>query len=230
VSAPDAAEALQALAREIETCTRCDLHCNTHKAVPGEGPANARVLFVGEGPGQNEDLQGRPFVGQAGRFLADLLAAAGLERKDVFITNVVKHRPTKAEPNGRVANRAPTPDEMAACRPYLDRQVELIEPRWIVTLGAHSLGAFFSGESIMRIHGTTREKDGIHFFHSFHPAAALYKEQLRDTMLDDMRELGKLLAEDRETGQSATAPTASDDQSADSSDEQGHDPEQLSFF
>jgi uracil-DNA glycosylase len=230
VSAPDAAEALQALAREIETCTRCDLHCNTHKAVPGEGPADARVLFVGEGPGQNEDLQGRPFVGQAGRFLADLLAAAGLERKDVFITNVVKHRPTKVEANGRVANRAPTPEEMAACRPYLDRQIELIKPRWIVTLGAHSLGAFFSGESIMRIHGTAREKDGIHFFHSFHPAAALYKEQLRDTMLDDMRKLGKLLAEDRNSGQSTRDDGSAAAGPADESAGQADGPEQLSFF
>jgi DNA polymerase len=166
-------------------------------------------------------------VGQAGRFLADLLAAAGLKREEVYITNVVKHRPTKVESTGRVGNRPPTPDEMAACRPYLDRQIEVIDPRWIVTLGAHSLAAFFPGQSIMRTHGTSRELDGRKFFHSFHPAAALYKEQLRDTMLDDMRLLGTLLEEDR-----AEVPSAPDrpPHSGTESIPDGDNPEQLSLF
>jgi DNA polymerase len=226
MSTPDAAAVLEELAREVESCTRCDLHCNTHHGVPGDGPADARVMLVGEGPGRNEDLQGRPFVGAAGKFLTELLAAAGLKREEVYVTNVVKHRPTKEEPNGALGNRAPTPDEIAACRPYLDRQIEVIRPKVIVTLGAHSLGAFFSGQSIMRVHGTWREKDGTYYFHSFHPAAALYKEQLRDTMLEDMRTLGKHLERLSEAVHKPDEPATSDTAEHETEDE----PEQLSLF
>src|SRR5919202_2583841 len=100
MSAPDVAAELQKLAEEVEGCTRCDLHCNTTHGVPGEGLPDAQIMFVGEGPGRNEDLQGRPFVGAAGKFLAELLAAAGLKREEVYITNVVKHRPTEEQPDG----------------------------------------------------------------------------------------------------------------------------------
>src|SRR5690242_8854845 len=131
---------MERLNAEVNSCTRCDLHCNTLHGVPGEGPYDADIMLVGEGPGFNEDKQGRPFVGAAGRFLEELLAIAGLQRKDVYITNVVKHRP----PN----NRDPEPGELAACRPYLERQIALIQPRVIVTLGRFSLGTFFPGDKI----------------------------------------------------------------------------------
>jgi uracil-DNA glycosylase len=225
MSTPDAEAVLEKLAREVESCTRCDLYRDAHKGVPGDGSAHADVMFVGEGPGRNEDLQGHPFVGQAGNFLQELLSAAGLKREEVYITNVVKHRPTKKEPNGTIGNRAPTLDEMSACRVYLDRQLAAIDPGVVVTLGAHSLRAFFPDESIMRVHGTMRMQDGRHFFHSFHPAAALYKEQLRDTMLEDMRTLGAFLRErsEKDTG-SKREPG---DRERDGSD---GDPEQLSLF
>src|SRR5947209_7455152 len=142
-------------------------------------------MLVGEGPGFNEDKQGRPFVGAAGRFLEELLAIAGLKRSDVYITNVVKHRP----PN----NRDPLPGELAACRLYLDRQIQLIRPRLIVTLGRHSLATFFPGDLISKLHGQLRQKDGIYFFHMYHPAAALHQDRLRQTLLDDMRKLAEFI-------------------------------------
>jgi uracil-DNA glycosylase len=225
MSRADAAAELQKLAKEVESCTRCDLHCNTHKAVPGEGPADARIMFVGEGPGRNEDLQGRPFVGAAGKFLAELLAAASLKREEVYITNVVKHRPTQEEPDGSFKNRAPRPDEVAACRVYLDRQIELIQPRIIVTLGAYSLAAFFPDQKVTAVHGKIRERDGRHYFHSYHPAAALYTQQLRDTMLDDMKKLGKFI---RDQGEDAARKP---NQAVETKhDKDGEDAEQLRLF
>lgn len=225
MSRADAAAELQKLANEVESCTRCDLHCNTHKAVPGEGPADARIMFVGEGPGRNEDLQGRPFVGAAGKFLAELLAAAGLQREEVYITNVVKHRPTQEEPDGSFKNRAPRPDEVAACRVYLDRQIELIQPRIIVTLGAYSLAAFFPDQKVTAVHGKIRERDGRHYFHSYHPAAALYTEQLRDTMLADMKKLGKFIRD-----QGEETPVRPNEAVETKHDKDEEDAEQLRLF
>ena len=140
-----AAEELAQIAAEVNVCTLCKLHRGTIKAVPGEGPADAKIMFIGEAPGFNEDRQGRPFVGAAGKFLEELLALAGLRRSDVFIANVVKHRP----PN----NRDPEPDEIAACSGYLERQIAAINPRVIVTLGRFSMAKWFPGEKISRIHG-----------------------------------------------------------------------------
>lgn len=225
MSGPDAVQELKRLAEEVEVCTRCDLYRDAQHGVPGEGPAGARIMLVGEGPGRNEDQQGRPFVGTAGRFLSELLAEAGLRRDEVYITNVVKHRPTKIDANGTVGNRAPSPDEVGACRVYLDRQIAAIRPRVIVTLGAHSLGAFFPGQSIMRIHGSTRQKDGVYYFHSFHPAAALYKDELKETMLQDMRTLGRFLKSLPEERESLPDTPPQDTQA-----ESGDDPEQLTLF
>ena len=226
MSALAAAAELEKLAEEVEACTRCELHCNTHHGVPGEGPCDAEVMLIGEGPGRNEDLQGRPFVGEAGKFLTELLAGAGLSREEVYITNVVKHRPTRQDPDGSLSNRAPLPEEVDACRVYLDRQIELIQPRVIVTLGAHSLGAFFPGQSIMRTHGSMRQVEGRYFYHSFHPAAALYKRELRETMLEDMKKLGQLLrtrVKQNELERSAEALPGTE------TDPTG-EPEQLTFF
>jgi DNA polymerase len=209
----DAAAALEGLVEEIRVCTRCDLHSVANKAVPGEGPSDARVILVGEAPGFNEDKQGRPFVGAAGRFLEELLGEAGLKREDVYITNVVKHRP----PN----NRDPLPAELTACLPWLQRQIEIIKPRFIVTLGRFSLGTFFPGSMISKVHGEVREKDGRYYFAMYHPAAALHQEKLRQTLLEDARKLGTFLREtDVETDEKQTATP-----------ENGEDaPEQLSFF
>lgn len=185
----DVAVELERLSHEVQTCTRCDLHIGATHGVPGEGPPGAEVMLVGEGPGFNEDKQGRPFVGAAGKFLDELLGIAGFQRSDVYITNVVKHRP----PN----NRDPLPAELNACRPYLDRQISLINPRVIVTLGRYSLATFFPGSMISKVHGQIREKDGRYFFHMYHPAAALHQQALRDTLLADMRKLAEFLRSSR---------------------------------
>ena len=185
MSASDASRELERVAEEVQACTRCDLHLTATRGVPGEGPSDAQVMLVGEGPGFNEDKQGRPFVGAAGRFLEELLAIADLKRDDVFITNVVKHRPLN--------NRDPLPVELAACRPYLDRQIAALDPRVIVTLGRFSLGTFFPGSMISKVHGEMREKDGRYFFAMYHPAAALHQEKLRQTLIDDMHKLAAFI-------------------------------------
>jgi DNA polymerase len=201
---------LNRLNQEVETCTRCDLHLNTTHGVPGEGPADADIILVGEAPGFNEDKQGRPFVGAAGRFLEELLGIAGLKRTDVFITNIVKHRP----PN----NRDPLPAELNACFPYLARQIELIDPRLIVTLGRHSLATFFPGSLISRAHGTVREKEGRYYFHMYHPAAALHQDRLRQTLTDDMTKLAEFIRGPLARGEVRVVS------------EDGDEPEQLSLF
>ena len=210
---PDAVETLDRLDQDVRSCTRCDLHLTATRGVPGEGPADATVMLVGEAPGFNEDKQGRPFVGAAGKFLEELLGIANLKRSDVFITNIVKHRP----PN----NRDPLPAEVIACRPYLDRQIQAINPKLIVTLGRFSLGAFFPGSMISKVHGEVREKDGRYFFHMYHPAAALHQDKLRQTLIDDMHKLAQFIQ-----GPLAQAALAAPE-AADGKDEP---PEQLSLF
>jgi DNA polymerase len=204
---------MERLNAEVESCTRCPLHLNTTHGVPGEGPYDADIMLVGEGPGYNEDKQGRPFVGAAGRFLEELLAVAGLKRSDVYITNVVKHRP----PN----NRDPELSELAACRPYLDRQIMLIDPKLIITLGRYSLATFFPGDKISKVHGRIRERDGKYFFNMYHPAAALHQQALRQTLMDDMKRMTEYIQ-----GPMKDAPKKRTETAA----EEHEDPEQLSFF
>ena len=143
--------ALEQIAAEVSVCTRCRLAETRTRAVPGEGNADTEVVFVGEGPGMNEDREGRPFVGRAGALLVRLLRSIGWEREDVFITNVVKCRPP--------ANRDPEPDEIAACAPYLRRQLEALDPSVVVTLGRYSMGTFMPGARIGQAHGTTVHAD-----------------------------------------------------------------------
>ena len=143
--------ALEAIAAEVRACTNCRLHETRTKAVPGEGDPETEVVFVGEGPGFNEDRQGRPFVGRAGDLLVKLLASIGWRREDVFITNVVKCRPPD--------NRDPQPDEIAACAPFLRRQLEVLDPAVVVTLGRYSMGTFMPGARISQAHGTVRPVD-----------------------------------------------------------------------
>lgn len=154
--------------------------------MPGEGPANADIMLIGEGPGQREDEQGRPFVGAAGSLLNQLLLQAGLRRPEVFITNLVKCRP----PN----NREPTPEEIEACRNYLDRQIAAIRPKVICTLGRPAAQALIDPTlSISRAHGVARQIGGITYVPLYHPAAALHQQQLRPILVEDMRRLGPFL-------------------------------------
>lgn len=172
---------------QIMVCPKCALSKSRTKAVPGEGAENARVMFIGEGPGWYEDQQGRPFVGPAGQLLDQLLTLIKLPRPEVFITNLVKCRP----PN----NRDPRPEESEACAPYLDSQIELISPRVIVTLGRHSMARFFPGKSISQVHGTTRKANGVVYFALYHPAAALRQEKLRQVLEQDFLKLPSIISE-----------------------------------
>jgi uracil-DNA glycosylase len=178
---------LEVIAAEIVGCPNCPLAKGRVKAVPGEGPPDARVMLIGEAPGYHENQQGRPFVGPAGQFLEELLGVAGLKRSDVFITNVVKCRPP--------GNRDPQPEEIAACSDYLSRQTAAIKPRVIVTLGRYSLGRFLPGQPISRIHGVARKVGSVTVFPMYHPAAALHQPTLRKTLLEDMAKLPDILAE-----------------------------------
>lgn len=176
------------IAKEIVVCPRCELSRTRTKAVPGEGNPNARIMLIGEGPGWHEDQQGRPFVGNAGKFLNELLAIAGVKREDVFITNVVKCRPP--------GNRDPLPDEIAACAPYyLDRQIETIDPDVIVTLGRFSMARWFPGERISKIHGQPKKVGKRLIVPMYHPAAALHQSALRGAIEEDFAKLPKFLAE-----------------------------------
>ncbi len=177
---------LEDLAGEIRACTACPLHRSARQAVPGEGSAESGVLFLGEAPGYNEDLRGRPFVGAAGQLLDQLLAGIGLHRSKVFITNVVRHRPPE--------NRDPLPDEIAACHVWFERHLAVLRPTVIVTLGRHAMYKFFPGESITRVHGKPRRKDGLVIFPVFHPAAALYQPSLRADLVADFAALAAFLA------------------------------------
>jgi len=183
--------ALEAIAAEVRACDRCRLSQARTNAVPGEGNPDTEVVFVGEGPGQNEDRQGRPFIGAAGNLLEGLLGMIGWKRDDVFITNVVKCRP----PN----NRDPEPDEIAACEPYLRRQLEILDPALLVTLGRFSLQMFMPGDRIGRVHGTERAIDpetgarAATGYALYHPAAALRQGSLKETMQRDMAALPEVL-------------------------------------
>ena len=176
---------LKEVAAEAAVCTKCDLCQTRTKAVPGEGNPQASILFIGEGPGFNEDRQGRPFVGPAGQFLDELLASIDLKRSDVFITNVVKCRP----PN----NRDPEPHEIAACNDYLDRQIAAIDPDVIVTLGRHSMAKFFGSEKISMIHGRARRVDGRICIAMYHPAAGLHQASLKDTIRADFKKIPMII-------------------------------------
>lgn len=181
---------LAMIAREVSVCTKCDLHKSRKKAVPGEGPLQAEIMFIGEGPGFHENEQGRPFVGASGKFLDELLAQAGVTRADVWITNVVKCRP----PN----NRDPLPDEIDTCTSnYLDHQIEIVSPSIIVTLGRFSMGKFFTGAKISQIHGQMQKVGDRFVIAMFHPAAALHQAALKPAIMADFAKLPELLRDAR---------------------------------
>jgi uracil-DNA glycosylase family 4 len=172
---------LDSLAEMVRNCTRCKL-CETRThAVPGEGPADARLMFIGEGPGANEDRTGRPFVGAAGQLLERLLATIGLTREDVYIANVVKCRP----PN----NRDPEADEIEACKPYLGRQLKIIDPNIIVTLGRFAMERWLPDKKISRVHGQSFRYGSRLIVPLFHPAAALRRPDYQTALEADFLRL-----------------------------------------
>ena len=180
-------DSLDKVAGEVKICVKCRLSETRTQAVPGEGPADAAIFFIGEGPGRNEDLQGRPFVGASGRYLESLLKGIGLDRSQVYITNVVKCRPPE--------NRDPLPPELTACRDFLDRQIALVQPSVVVTLGRFSMARYFPGESITKIHGQAKRVGDTYYLPLFHPAAALRNETWRAAMTEDFKKIPQLLAE-----------------------------------
>lgn len=180
-----AEETLAQIAKEVAVCQKCALYHSRKHAVPGEGPANAEIMFIGEGPGFYENEQGRPFVGAAGQFLDQLLAQAGLKRTDVWIGNVVKCRPP--------ANRDPQPEELAACDAYLERQIKAINPKIIITLGRYSMAKFMPGAKISAVHGQMRRIGDRYVIAMFHPAAALHQASLKPAILADFAKLPELL-------------------------------------
>ena len=184
-----AAETLDRIAREISVCTKCALHESRKKAVAGEGPADAEIMFIGEGPGFHENEQGRPFVGAAGKFLDQLLEQAGLTRADVFIANVVKCRPP--------ANRDPQPEELQVCNQYLESQIAAVNPSIIVTLGRISMGKFIPGVKITSVHGQMHTVEGKFVIPMYHPAAALHQPALRSSIVADFAKLPDQLDEAR---------------------------------
>lgn len=181
---------LALLREKIEKCKKCLLCEGTINAVPGEGSETSDILFIGEAPGRDEDIQGKPFVGAAGKFLTKMIESIGLTRDDVFITNIVKHRP----PN----NRDPLEDEVEACFNYLEEQIKIIKPKLIVTLGRHAMNRFLPGLKISKDHGQAKRAQGIDgkkqvYFPLYHPASALYNPGLRETLIRDMHKLPILL-------------------------------------
>ena len=180
--------ALSELCQEIALCQQCEVLAeNRTRVVPGDGSEDADIMFIGEAPGWHEDQQGRPFVGPAGLFLEQLLTSINLKREQVYISNVIKCRP--------VGNRDPLPSEIHNCRKWLDRQIELIRPKIIVTLGRYSMALFFPGKSISKIHGTAQKRDNIIYYAMYHPAAALHQQSLRRAIEEDMLKIPSLLAQ-----------------------------------
>ncbi len=214
-------DSLSALNELVSKCERCSLFKTKTKDVPGVGSETARVMFIGEAPGKDEDLQGEPFVGRAGQLLTELIESLGWQRKDVYIANVLKHRP----PN----NRDPKPEEIEACWPYLKRQIQLIDPKLIVFLGRHAMNRFFPTLQISKCHGNAFRKE-LHFEEPdsrlrgndkggggndprtisrygagkggrkqvflalYHPAVALYNGSMKETLQTDFNKIPKILA------------------------------------
>lgn len=219
----DSAAALAEIAAEINTCKLCRLYEGTTHAVPGSGNPNAEILFIGEGPGFNEDRLGLPFVGPSGKLLERLLGMIGLKRDDVFITNIVKHRPPE--------NRDPLPDEIAACNPYLEDQIALIDPLVIATLGRHSMARYFPNAKITQIHGKSKIENGRAYMPLFHPAAILRNDNLMPQMEADFHRIIELLAEIKAARASESPQPPSSAPSAPPKDEPPADPpKQLSLF
>lgn len=192
-------EILNEIAAQVTRCENCQLHFSRKNAVPGEGAATAEIMFIGEGPGFHENEQGRPFVGPAGKFLDELLENAGYKRSQVFIANVVKCRPP--------GNRDPVPEELAACGVYLNRQIETIDPRVIVTLGRISMGKFLPYARISEVHGKPFWVNERLIVAMYHPAAALHQPSLKTTIIDDFHRLREIIETARAADQKKAPAT-----------------------
>ena len=190
--------ALTGLNQEIERCQDCELGKHRIRAVPGEGPENATLLFIGEAPGWHEDQQGRPFVGPAGKYLEELLASIGMKREQVYIANVIKCRPP--------SNRDPLPGEIQACSKWLHQQIELIDPKMIVTLGRYSMAMYFPNQSIGQVHGKAKKQDDVVYYAMYHPAAALHQGSLRKTIETDMAKIPQILAQSEKLTEADAEP------------------------
>jgi DNA polymerase len=202
--ADNAELSIRELHEKIMACTLCHLCKTRNKAVPGEGPANASVMFIGEGPGRQEDLEGRPFVGRAGKFLDECLQSIGLMRERVFIANIVKCRPSE-KPGSWVRDRKPTKEEIEACSPYLDRQLELVKPEIVCTLGDTASSQIFKRynmeeDTIGHIHGRLYLAGAMKLIPLYHPAAALYDNNLRQIVMIDFQRLRQVLSQTKLTG------------------------------
>jgi DNA polymerase len=205
-------EILKEISVEVSTCTLCELHHSRNVAVPGEGPENSDIMFIGEGPGFHENEQGRPFVGAAGKFLEELLAKIDMSREQVFITNVVKCRPP--------GNRDPQPEEVETCtKTYLDRQIQAINPKVIVTLGRFSMNLLIPNTKISNVHGQSYQIKGRLVVPMYHPAAALHQGSLRPVIEEDFKKLPQLIAKVGETLNQQEGEMDS-----------GQEPKQLSLF
>jgi len=181
------ADSLEVVAKEVLACSKCPLHSGRTNPVPGEGPSDAKIMFIGEGPGFHEDQSGRPFVGASGNFLSEMLEMIDLNRSEVFIANLVKCRPP--------GNRDPEPTEVETCTiSYLFRQIELINPRVIVTLGRFSMALWFPSAKISKIHGHPKKIGSRLIVPFFHPAAALHQRSLRETVIEDFKKLPGFVA------------------------------------
>jgi uracil-DNA glycosylase len=184
-------DSLEKIAANVRGCPLCKLSRSRKNAVPGEGQLSAKIMFIGEAPGRSEDEKGRPFVGAAGRILDELLKKAGIERSEVFITNIVKCRP----PN----NRVPKEDELTACRPYLDRQIALIKPKVICILGRTAYSSLLGGSSITANRGKIVERAGQKYFLTFHPAAVIYNKDLLSALEADLKKLAVEINKEEES-------------------------------
>jgi len=206
-------EILKQVASEATVCTKCSLHFSRKNAVPGEGPADAQIMFIGEGPGFYENEQGRPFVGAAGKFLDELLEGIEMKRQQVFIANVVKCRPP--------GNRDPQPEELLACDGYLERQIQAINPKVIVTLGRFSMGRFLPNARISDVHGQVFQVKGRTVVPMFHPAAALHQPSLRGSVVADFAKLPNLIEKAMAGEAAKVEPETKEDK---------QNPKQLSLF
>jgi uracil-DNA glycosylase family 4 len=171
----------------VRVCTLCDLAKGRTHAVPGEGPENSPVMFIGEAPGFHEDREGRPFVGAAGKYLDELLGLIDMKREQVYICNVIKCRPPQ--------NRDPLPEEMAACRPYIDRQLELIKPKVVITISRFAMARWFPEKKISEIHGKPKKFGNLVVLPMYHPAAALHQPSLKRVLEEDFKRVPQILKE-----------------------------------
>jgi DNA polymerase len=219
----EANKQLNEIRQQVSECKKCKLHLTRNKSVPGEGPVDSKVMFIGEGPGFHENEQGKPFVGQAGKFLDELLGYAGLKRETVFITNVVKCRPP--------GNRDPEMEELVACKPYLEEQMGIIDPPVIVTLGRFSMAHFILDGKISVIHGKPVTVNNKLIVPMYHPAAALHQPALKNVLIEDFKKLPGIIERGLMEIKEKTIPYEEDStMPLNKGDDHQQDVQQLSLF